>query len=56
MTYQEAMQAAKASTTYHDADAVLKAIEGEYDTISDRQYYSVRNTAYNAVERAQDNA
>lgn len=53
MTYQEAITAARAATTYEQADALLKAIEEQYDTISDQQYYNVRNIAINAAYAAQ---
>lgn len=53
MTYQDALQAARAVTTYEEADAVCKAIEDAYDTISDRQYYNVRHIAINAAYAAQ---
>ena len=56
MTYQEALQAAKEATTYEEVDALLKAIEEAYDTISDRQYYNVRNIAINAAYAAQEEA
>jgi hypothetical protein len=56
MTYQDAIQAARAATTYEQADAVCKAIEDAYDTISDRQYYTVRNIAINAAYAAQEKA
>ena len=55
MTYQDALQAARAATTYEEADAVCKGIEDAYDTISDRQYYNVRNIAINAAYAAQAN-
>lgn len=56
MTYQEAITAARAATTYEQADAVCRAIEEQYDTISDRQYYNVRNIAINAAYAAQTKA
>ena len=55
MTYQDAIQAARAATTYEQADAVCKVIEGAYEAISDRQYYYVRNIAINAAYAAQAN-
>ena len=55
MTYQEAITAARAATTYEQADAVCKAIEEAYDTISDRQYYNIKNIAINAAYAAQAN-
>lgn len=55
MTYQDALQAARAAATYEQADAVCKAIEDAYDAISDRQYYNVRNIAINAAYAAQAN-
>lgn len=51
MTYQDALQAARAATTYEQADAVCKAIEDE-DSISDRQYYNIKNIAINAAYAA----
>lgn len=51
MTYQEAIAAAKAVTTYDQANALSKAIE-EVEDISDRQYYIVRNIAINAAYAA----
>lgn len=52
MTYQDALQAARAATTYEQADALLKAIEEDYDTISDRQYYNIKNIAIDAAYKA----
>jgi hypothetical protein len=52
MTYHEALQAARAATTYTEADAVCKAIEDQPNTISDRQYYNIRNIAINAAYAA----
>jgi len=56
MTYQDAIQAARAATTYEQADAVCRAIEEAYEEISDRQYYNVRNIAINAAYAAIVNA
>ena len=53
MTYQDALQAARAATTYAEVDAICKAIEEAYDTISDRQYYNVRNIAISAAYASQ---
>ena len=52
MTYNEAIAAARAATTYAGVDALCKTIEEAYDTISDRQYYNVRNIAINAAYAA----
>jgi hypothetical protein len=52
MTYPEAVQAARAVTTYEEVDALCKAIEEEYETISDSQYYAIRNIAINAAYKA----
>jgi len=52
MTYQEAKQAARECTTYNQVDALLKAIEEQYGTISDRQYYSIKNIALDAAYEA----
>ena len=48
MTYPEARTAAQACTTYDEADALLHAIEDD-ETISDRQYYTVKAISENAV-------
>jgi len=55
MTYQEAITAARAATTYEEADAVCKAMDEAYDTISDRQYYSIKSIALDAAYAAQAN-
>jgi hypothetical protein len=56
MTYHDALQAARAIATHEQVNALLKAIEDAYDTISDRQYYHIKHIAIDAVYAAQEKA
>ena len=48
MTYTDARKAAEDCTTYNEVDTLLHAIEDD-EGISDRQYYTIKAIAENAV-------
>lgn len=45
MTYKEALAKARSARTFEEADAICRAAEDEYITISDRQYYQIKYIA-----------
>lgn len=49
MSYKEARAAAESCKTFEEVDRLLKLIECEFETISDRQYYAVKRAALDAV-------
>lgn len=49
MNYKEARAAAESCKTFEEVHRLLKLIEGEFETISDRQYYAVKRAALDAV-------
>lgn len=49
MSYKEARAAAESCTTFEEVDRLLKLIECDFDTITDRQYYNVKYIALDAV-------
>lgn len=51
MSYKEARAAAESCKTFEEVDRLLKLIECEFETISDRQYYTVKHVAIDAVTK-----